>query len=1008
MADKIDYKKDRRGRNRFPITHEKAVRDSNWVRLEEKLNGIAGGITGKQETLVSGENIKTIGGQSVLGAGNIPISDPDAVKKTAQTLTAAEKAQILANIGGASAESVAAETARATAAEEDIMDAVDGTNAETVAVLPAASASTVGKFYYVGPDGNGEYARYRGIESGGSYSFIPVGTTQMALSDYATNSEVSQLRQEVTGDISQLEAEVDLLVQPADIKRSFTATDLVNVGVYNKQGNVVSNSDYGYSAPVLLESGQTIRVKGVGTSYPYLVVCQQDGTYIGYKGSSTGTDSIYTFTADEDVYIRVQGRLDSFAGAIYVGNTIREDIIAISERETATSGKLATNVKKFASTRGATYTRSEANNTIKVVLNTLYVYDAVTDTMSTINDNTEYTLSSQNRFLVLKSNGQVSLRTNSSNIYDTDFILLQYDSDASSKDMSGGALYTDYVKKTKDAEIAEISGGLSEVNSKLTTVQKQVKKYVSMRGAVYTRNRTANNITLAFDNLYVYDVDANSVTNIANNTTWTLTGVNGRFFVLTSSGTLALRANTAALQASDFILLYYDDNNATRDIVGGALYPDYIKRRLMACEESVAEIEAAQDVVKAIPENLGQVNCVRKAKQMASVKWTPKNSAYPIPYNTGTFPAGVEQMGMIYSSAKEYTQFIFEDVSLETFMTAVNNPRSVLYTENISAVDSRSVLGRVYHGVNCAAYYGSVCSGLLTFAYGLPVNVTTYEFRNWDRMEVIEDQTPYGLTIGDAVWQSGHIQLVTGITKNKYGVITNIEIVENAAATTKIKNYTTADLQDYIDTYNCVLLRYKYLYENRDYTPLTDFVAVEDEVMGSYNYNDDICPNYGNKSCYNEGDDVVLNLRTDYAAEGFETLEVYKDDVLHISRSIAGQDETLTGLVYGDYKARITGAGVASEYVFFKVVNAVVTKDGDSFEFSSANATPLYYEFCDLQGRRSYTIVGLSTHEFSDAELLAGEATPSGQVVSTGDYHYLKVHFKTAYGRVIKVIDWTA
>ena len=125
-------------------------------------------------------------------------SDPEAVKYTEQTLTEEQKAQALANIGGASAESVTAETARATSAEEDIMDAMDGTNVETVTVLPAASASTVGKFYYVGPDGNGEYARYRGIESGGSYSFLPVGTTEMNLSTYATKAEVGELEAKVT------------------------------------------------------------------------------------------------------------------------------------------------------------------------------------------------------------------------------------------------------------------------------------------------------------------------------------------------------------------------------------------------------------------------------------------------------------------------------------------------------------------------------------------------------------------------------------------------------------------------------------------------------------------------------------------------------------------------------------------------------------------------------------------------------------------------------------------
>lgn len=56
-------------------------------------------LNGKQATLVSGTNIKTVGGQSLLGSGNLPMSDPDAVKYTAQTPTDAQKTQARTNIG---------------------------------------------------------------------------------------------------------------------------------------------------------------------------------------------------------------------------------------------------------------------------------------------------------------------------------------------------------------------------------------------------------------------------------------------------------------------------------------------------------------------------------------------------------------------------------------------------------------------------------------------------------------------------------------------------------------------------------------------------------------------------------------------------------------------------------------------------------------------------------------------------------------------------------------------
>lgn len=58
-------------------------------------------LSGKQDTLVSGTNIKTINNESILGRGNIQIQggDPNAVKYTEQTLTDAQKGQARTNIG---------------------------------------------------------------------------------------------------------------------------------------------------------------------------------------------------------------------------------------------------------------------------------------------------------------------------------------------------------------------------------------------------------------------------------------------------------------------------------------------------------------------------------------------------------------------------------------------------------------------------------------------------------------------------------------------------------------------------------------------------------------------------------------------------------------------------------------------------------------------------------------------------------------------------------------------
>ena len=227
-------------------------------------------------------------------------SDPEAVKYTEQTLTEAQKAQALDNIGGASAESVTAETARATAAEEDIMDAMDGTNVETVTALPAASASTVGKFYYVGPDSNGEYARYRGIESGGSYSFLPVGTTEMNLSTYATKAEVDELEAEVT----DLDRKVDTL--PVKDMSVYTEVSVPDTDL--TVGKVV-NKNYGTDAAV--PSG----TPGTGAVTGYIEI--PDGT--------VRMELLTAFDGDANVNVSFGSGLydanKTYLGSAYYSNT---------------------------------------------------------------------------------------------------------------------------------------------------------------------------------------------------------------------------------------------------------------------------------------------------------------------------------------------------------------------------------------------------------------------------------------------------------------------------------------------------------------------------------------------------------------------------------------------------------------------------------------------------------------------------------------------------------------
>lgn len=408
-----------------------------------------------------------------------------------------------------------------------------------------------------------------------------------------------------------------------------------------------------------------------------------------------------------------------------------------------------------------------------------------------------------------------------------------------------------------------------------------------------------------------------------------------------------------------------------------------------------------------IPDCLGVHNALKKAAQMRDVKWVANGDG--MPFNNGSFAANTTYSGIPYSSVLEYNQHVFLDVSLETFITAAHNTRSVLYTENVSGMDSRSSLGREYHGSNCACYYGSTCSYLIVYALGLPFGIAASEFPFWNEMEVVNDQSASGVNLADVLSSSGHVALVTDIKRDITGTIHSITITENAFVTTSSNVFSPTEFNEYLKT-GYTILRYKNIKNNTTYIPLTDFVAVEGETTGDYMFNDDICPNYGNKSNYAEGDMVVLNVCVDYKAKGYTHLFVYKDNELLSRQSINDIDIVLTDLPYGDYKVCLTDReGGKSDYAYFKVVNMSVIIDSsaanDIVYFSSANSTPIYYDFCREDGGKGPAGVnGLLSHLLTPEEIAEGKAELTSPLVLTESHPYIKVHFETEYGRTVKSI----
>ena len=385
----------------------------------------------------------------------------------------------------------------------------------------------------------------------------------------------------------------------------------------------------------------------------------------------------------------------------------------------------------------------------------------------------------------------------------------------------------------------------------------------------------------------------------------------------------------------------------------------------------------------------GAQNAVKKAHQMTDLEFDPVNTI--IANKSKTYQPKQHAKGLVYSSVLETSTFVGMDVSFHTFMTALRNPKSVVYTEHLDQYP--------YHGTRIGTYYGTNCSGLVSYALGLKAYLTTYDIPESIEMMLIEDQSAKGIQLADVLWQDGHVALVTGIRRNKTtGEIVRIEISEawRSGCRRRVEEGESAFNKMLADG-AWKIYRYKHL-ENNGYKPWTEFVAVEGEKRTPFQYNDAICPNKGDKACYITGDNVILNI-----SDGYKSIEIYKDEELY-QRFRVGDDRdiVLRDLPYGDYKARLVKRRGKSDFAYWKVVDVQVNVNDGKVSFHSENATPVYLEFCTISGSKPvWAWYVFSEKDLSNGFVKISKLSLSKRLEKKSENMYVKIHFECNYGRVV-------
>ena len=390
-------------------------------------------------------------------------------------------------------------------------------------------------------------------------------------------------------------------------------------------------------------------------------------------------------------------------------------------------------------------------------------------------------------------------------------------------------------------------------------------------------------------------------------------------------------------------------------------------------------------------DSLGRINAVKKAYQMTDLQFTPLNNIEA--NGNKVYKADVNYTGVIYSSVKETGTYVGINVFFHTYMTAIHNPRSKIYTEHLNESP--------YHGTNCKAYYGTVCSGLVSYALG--VFYGTYDFPESDVFVEVDHSIIDSIQVADVLWKSGHVALITDIVKDDSGHVTGVEICEAIQSGCRRYSVSSNKFKSLMTSNFKVVYRYTELYKNMDYTPVPEFVAVLDESPIPFVYNDDLCADKGDKACYREDEDVTINIMHDY-----ECLEVYKDAAPYqIIDGSSGLDVILQNLPYGDYKARVATNGQYSDYTYWKVVNIELTPDLASgrLYFKSANGKPYRMIFTNISGSRK-NAENLYSKKITDEDIARGYIEiPQEQTKKK--FPYIHFSFSTEYGKIEnKPINW--
>ena len=400
------------------------------------------------------------------------------------------------------------------------------------------------------------------------------------------------------------------------------------------------------------------------------------------------------------------------------------------------------------------------------------------------------------------------------------------------------------------------------------------------------------------------------------------------------------------------------------------------------------------------PDSKGKEAVLFRGRQLTEFRWTPLRDIPVYTKATGKtkLPAGEQQQGMIYSSTEPTDKFIGENISFETFLTAVANPDSALYTKDLNGHN------------NSWAYFGIVCNGFVRYTLNFRRRFSTKRFLDIPGMHKIYDAGTYTaeqIELCDVLraFEKGisHVALITDILRDEAGTICQIEVSEGVRPVCKRAQY---DLETFFEKYK------KYHICRYDFV---DDVPMPDEAQNRYLMQGvpglpAIAVDYGDKSNYRTYEDVVISV----FADGENEIEICRDGEVLESISITGRGQISRRFHRGYYTARHKESGesvafcVTAPEISHSVENGMLTVKADACDPASRIVHMEFREKCkEMYGSGSVPDGGRTdvfysnqcaslakVEELTDAEKESGMFTRA----IPEDAAHFKVYFENPYG----------